>query len=37
VHFAGERKPTAKNNVEFSDEFWTVAKRTPFYEILKKK
>ena len=37
VHFAGVRKPTRKNRVRFSDEFWTIAKKTPFFNILDKK
>lgn len=37
VHFAGERKPTRNKPVKFSEEFWSIAKRTPFYDILNKK
>ena len=37
VHFAGMRKPTRDNPVRFSEEFWDIARRTPFLEILEKK
>ena len=36
VHFAGERKPKANKAVEYSEEFWSTAKRTPFYEMLRQ-
>lgn len=37
VHFAGERKPTRSKPVKFSEEFWSIAERTPFFDILNEK
>ena len=37
IHFAGERKPKANKPVRYSDLFWNLAKKTPFYELLMQK
>lgn len=34
IHFAGHQKPWKQLPADFQNEFWTVAKRTPFYELL---
>lgn len=34
VHYAGFQKPWKHLPADFGDEFWTAAKRTPFYELL---
>ena len=34
VHYAGDVKPWYYPQVEFADEFWDIARQTPFYEII---
>ncbi|MTK10643.1 MAG: glycosyltransferase family 8 protein, partial [Clostridiaceae bacterium] len=34
IHYAGAEKPWNNAEIEFAEEFWSVAKRTPVYEIL---
>lgn len=34
IHYAGEQKPWINPEVEFSSEFWSIAKITPYYEII---
>ena len=37
VHFAGERKPKIEKPTRFSELFWNMSKKTPFYDILCQK
>lgn len=34
IHYAGDFKPWSHPTVEFADEFWKIARETPFYEEL---
>lgn len=34
IHYAGEIKPWTDPDVEFGDDFWQIARKTPFYEIV---
>lgn len=34
IHYAGEQKPWDDPEMDFAEEFWNIAKRSPFYEIL---
>lgn len=34
IHYAGFQKPWKHLPADYQDEFWSVAKRTPFYELL---
>lgn len=34
VHFASENKPWINPQIEFAQEFWKYARKTPFYEVI---
>lgn len=34
IHYAGEKKPWLNPEVEFSNDFWNIARKTPYYEII---
>ncbi|MHC6203917.1 DUF4422 domain-containing protein [Breznakiellaceae bacterium SP9] len=34
IHFAGTPKPWTDPSVDFAEEFWAVARRTPYYETI---
>jgi lipopolysaccharide biosynthesis glycosyltransferase len=34
IHYAGAEKPWFNPEMDFADEFWEVARRSPFYEML---
>lgn len=34
IHYAGEQKPWINPEVEFSNEFWTLARKNPYYEVI---
>lgn len=34
VHYAGERKPWLKIDVDFAEDFWEMARETPWYESM---
>lgn len=37
VHFVTWKKPWEYYNVEYSEQFWKVAKTTPFYDVIKQR